>query len=85
LGLETPRLPLFVLLGIFVWTLAEYLLHRFLFHVQTKSYWGNTLHYLLHGCHHKHPMDSLRLVFPPAAAAIIASMDIDSMLPKNIA
>ncbi|CAI8603650.1 unnamed protein product [Vicia faba] len=74
LGLETPCLPLFVLLGIFVWTLAEYLLHRFLFHVQTKSYWGNTLHYLLHGCHHKHPMDSLRLVFPPAAAAIIASM-----------
>ncbi|KAK4491550.1 hypothetical protein RD792_002302 [Penstemon davidsonii] len=32
---------------------------------------GNTIHYLVHGCHHKHPMDSLRLVFPPAATAII--------------
>ncbi|KAK8681464.1 hypothetical protein V6N13_053867 [Hibiscus sabdariffa] len=32
---------------------------------------GNTIHYLLHGCHHKHPMDGLRLVFPPAAAAIL--------------
>lgn len=32
---------------------------------------GNTLHYLLHGCHHKHPMDGLRLVFPPAATAIV--------------
>jgi len=32
---------------------------------------GNTAHYLLHGCHHKHPMDGLRLVFPPAAAAIL--------------
>jgi hypothetical protein len=74
LGLPVPHLPLFVLLGIFVWTLTEYLLHRFLFHVQTKSYWGNTLHYLLHGCHHKHPMDSLRLVFPPAGAALIAYM-----------
>ncbi|TXG48167.1 hypothetical protein EZV62_027461 [Acer yangbiense] len=31
----------------------------------------NTLHYLLHGCHHKHPMDGLRLVFPPAATAIL--------------
>jgi dihydroceramide fatty acyl 2-hydroxylase len=72
LGLPVPHLPLFVLLGIFVWTLAEYLLHRFLFHVQTTSYWGNTLHYLLHGCHHKHPMDSLRLVFPPVAATLIA-------------
>ncbi|TVU48893.1 hypothetical protein EJB05_00175 [Eragrostis curvula] len=33
--------------------------------------WANTAHYLLHGCHHKHPMDGLRLVFPPAAAAIL--------------
>ncbi|KAK8504532.1 hypothetical protein V6N13_093127 [Hibiscus sabdariffa] len=41
------------------------------FHIETKSYWGNTIHYLLHGCHHKHPMDGLRLVFPPAAAAIL--------------
>ena len=32
---------------------------------------GNTLHYLIHGCHHKHPMDGLRLVFPPAATAIL--------------
>ncbi|KAH8518249.1 hypothetical protein H0E87_000194 [Populus deltoides] len=32
---------------------------------------GNTAHYLLHGCHHKHPMDGLRLVFPPAATAIL--------------
>ncbi|KAL6847429.1 hypothetical protein ACP4OV_023282 [Aristida adscensionis] len=43
----------------------------FLFHIKTKSYWANTAHYLLHGCHHKHPMDGLRLVFPPAAAAIL--------------
>ncbi|KAE9461459.1 hypothetical protein C3L33_06635, partial [Rhododendron williamsianum] len=32
---------------------------------------GNTIHYLLHGCHHKHPMDGLRLVFPPAATAVL--------------
>ncbi|KAK4778768.1 hypothetical protein SAY86_006296 [Trapa natans] len=59
--------------GIFMWTLLEYTLHRFLFHSKTKTYWTNTMHYLLHGCHHKHPMDSLRLVFPPAATAIIAT------------
>lgn len=57
--------------GIFIWTLLEYSLHRFLFHIKTTSYWGNTAHYLLHGCHHKHPMDGLRLVFPPAATAIL--------------
>ncbi|RHN62823.1 hypothetical protein MtrunA17_Chr4g0051581 [Medicago truncatula] len=73
LGLPIPQITLFVLLGIFVWTLVEYLLHRFLFHVQTKSYWGNTFHFLFHGCHHKHPMDSLRLVLPPTAAVLFAS------------
>ncbi|KAL0670159.1 hypothetical protein Bca4012_032863 [Brassica carinata] len=32
---------------------------------------GNTAHYLIHGYHHKHPMDHLRLVFPPALTAIM--------------
>ncbi|XP_042386580.1 dihydroceramide fatty acyl 2-hydroxylase FAH1-like, partial [Zingiber officinale] len=66
-----PQLALMVMTGVFLWTMIEYILHRFLFHIKTKSYWGNTAHYLLHGCHHKHPMDSLRLVFPPAATAIL--------------
>ncbi|XP_011626583.1 dihydroceramide fatty acyl 2-hydroxylase FAH1 isoform X2 [Amborella trichopoda] len=69
--LSIPQAALCVGFGIFVWTLVEYTLHRFLFHIKTCSYWGNTMHYLLHGCHHKHPMDGLRLVFPPAAAAIL--------------
>ncbi|KAK2448356.1 cytochrome P450 [Trifolium repens] len=71
MGLSCPHIAMMVVLGIFVWTLLEYTLHRFLFHIKTKTYWGNTLHYLLHGCHHKHPMDGLRLVFPPAATAIL--------------
>lgn len=34
---------------------------------------GNTFHYLLHGCHHKHPMDGYRLVFPPAFTALFCA------------
>lgn len=71
MGLTPSRAALALVGGIFIWTLLEYTLHRFLFHMKTTSYWGNTLHYLLHGCHHKHPMDGLRLVFPPAATAIL--------------
>ena len=41
--------------GIFIWTLLEYSLHRWVFHVETAS--GNpfliTFHFLLHGLHHK--------------------------------
>ncbi|XP_024370192.1 dihydroceramide fatty acyl 2-hydroxylase FAH1 [Physcomitrium patens] len=57
--------------GLLMWTLVEYILHRFLFHMKTSSYWSNTIHYVLHGFHHKHPMDSDRLVFPPLFALSI--------------
>ncbi|KAK8845572.1 hypothetical protein IAR55_006287 [Kwoniella newhampshirensis] len=54
--------------GVFVWTLLEYTLHRFLFHVDyylPDAPWAITLHFLLHGVHHYLPMDRLRLVMPP--------------------
>ncbi|KMZ57746.1 Fatty acid 2-hydroxylase [Zostera marina] len=71
MGHTFPQISLILASGIFIWTLLEYTFHRFLFHIQTKTYWGNTIHFLLHGCHHKHPMDDLRLVFPPTAIAIL--------------
>ncbi|GMN64433.1 hypothetical protein TIFTF001_033518 [Ficus carica] len=71
MGHTLSEIVLIVGFGVFIWTLIEYTVHRFLFHIETKTYWGNTMHYLLHGCHHKHPMDRLRLVFPPAAAAVL--------------
>ncbi|KAL5731501.1 dihydroceramide fatty acyl 2-hydroxylase [Ranunculus cassubicifolius] len=70
MGRTVPEIGFMVVGGMFIWTAVEYVLHRFLFHMKTTSYWGNTIHYILHGFHHKHPMDGLRLVFPPAATAI---------------
>ncbi len=55
--------------GFLAWLLVEYLLHRFVFHARPTSYAGITLHFAFHGCHHKHPADRLRLVFPPLFAA----------------
>ncbi|KAL2642066.1 hypothetical protein R1flu_009653 [Riccia fluitans] len=69
-GLPLYSLPPVMATGIMWWTLTEYSMHRHLFHVKTTSYWANTGHYLLHGCHHKFPLDGLRLVFPPAGTAI---------------
>eukprot|EP00898_Chlorokybus_atmophyticus_P005526 jgi/Chlat1/5975/Chrsp4S06293 len=62
------------LAGMVVWSLLEYLIHRFIFHHGTQNYWGNTFHFLFHGCHHKLPLDNYRLVFPPTAAAVVASL-----------
>ncbi|KAL1413254.1 fatty acid alpha-hydroxylase [Vanrija albida] len=56
------------LLGNLIWTLLEYGLHRFLFHVDhylPDRNWALMLHFLLHGVHHYLPMDRLRLVMPP--------------------
>ncbi|KAJ3670041.1 hypothetical protein LUZ60_010365 [Juncus effusus] len=71
MGHSFQELIYMAIFGMFIWTLIEYSLHRFLFHIKTESYWANTAHYLIHGCHHKHPMDGLRLVFPPAATFIL--------------
>ncbi|KAK4704520.1 hypothetical protein P7C70_g1687, partial [Phenoliferia sp. Uapishka_3] len=56
------------LLGNFIWTILEYGMHRFLFHIDDHlpdHYAALTLHFLLHGIHHYIPMDRLRLVMPP--------------------
>jgi 4-hydroxysphinganine ceramide fatty acyl 2-hydroxylase len=42
-------------LGVFIWTALEYTLHRWLFHMEppSKSPRLITLHFLMHGLHHK--------------------------------
>ncbi|NXA90644.1 FA2H hydroxylase, partial [Melanocharis versteri] len=65
--------PLIFLLGMILWSLLEYLIHRFVFHMKppASSYYLITLHFLLHGQHHKSPFDSSRLVFPPVPASLV--------------
>jgi sterol desaturase/sphingolipid hydroxylase (fatty acid hydroxylase superfamily) len=52
------------LLGYGLWTLTEYLGHRFLFHYEFPGAFGARIHHLIHGVHHVHPNDPLRLVMP---------------------
>ncbi|KAJ5167307.1 Ceramide very long chain fatty acid hydroxylase SCS7 [Penicillium canariense] len=62
--------------GVCLWTLIEYILHRFLFHVDKwlpDNRVGLTLHFLLHGIHHYLPMDRYRLVMPPTLFVILAA------------
>lgn len=66
-------IPACMALGLLIWTALEYTLHRFLFHWRTTGYWTNTLHYLLHGCHHKHPQDRYRLVMPPVLFFLLST------------
>lgn len=50
--------------GVLVWTLCEYVLHRWVFHWMEDSPRGRRIHFLLHGVHHDFPNDKDRLVMP---------------------
>ncbi|OLB01516.1 MAG: fatty acid hydroxylase [Verrucomicrobia bacterium 13_2_20CM_54_12] len=60
------------LLGILLWTLIEYLIHRYVFHYEPKTRWGKQLHFVIHGVHHDYPNDARRLVMPPAISIPLA-------------
>jgi sterol desaturase/sphingolipid hydroxylase (fatty acid hydroxylase superfamily) len=58
--------------GYALWTLAEYWIHRVIFHFEPEEGFGARLHWMVHGVHHDHPNDPLRLVMPPAASVPLA-------------
>jgi 4-hydroxysphinganine ceramide fatty acyl 2-hydroxylase len=69
-------LPLMIY-GFLVWTLLEYVLHRFLFHIAESMVcgkWTIVMHYLLHGVHHHMPTDKARLVFPPVLTLVLKAL-----------
>jgi sterol desaturase/sphingolipid hydroxylase (fatty acid hydroxylase superfamily) len=55
-------------LGYLIWTLTEYWMHRVVFHLEPEDGLGAWLHWIIHGIHHDHPNDPLRLVMPPAVS-----------------
>jgi len=65
---------LFFFIGIFIWTLTEYVLHRFVFHFDGNSKVSKRLVYMFHGLHHDDPQDPTRLVMPPIPALILVGL-----------
>jgi len=63
---------LYLALGIFIWSAAEYVLHRYIFHFVPKTKWGLRLHFIFHGVHHDYPRDSKRLVMVPSVSLPLA-------------
>lgn len=73
-GGSAVEIVLLVLGGIGIWTLTEYWLHRKLFHWEPDHPIGSRLHFVIHGVHHDHPNDKMRLVMPPAASLPLAAL-----------
>jgi dihydroceramide fatty acyl 2-hydroxylase len=70
-GLQDQSVPVVIGLaigGYALWTLFEYWLHRAVFHFEPEDGLGARLHWIIHGVHHDHPNDPMRLVMPPAVS-----------------
>jgi dihydroceramide fatty acyl 2-hydroxylase len=66
--------PLWLVGGYLFWTLTEYWLHRIVFHFEPEQGIGARLHWIIHGVHHDHPNDPMRLVMPPSVSIPLASL-----------
>ena len=60
--------------GYLFWTLSEYWIHRVIFHFEPERGFGARLHWIIHGVHHDHPNDPMRLVMPPSVSVPLSAL-----------
>jgi len=72
---DLPRTSIAVLflLGLLTFSLVEYVMHRYLFHMSTHTRRREKLQYTFHGVHHEFPKDKGRLAMPPIISVLLAS------------
>jgi 4-hydroxysphinganine ceramide fatty acyl 2-hydroxylase len=58
--------------GLLTFTLVEYLIHRYTFHMEANTPKKERLQYVLHGAHHDFPKDKTRLAMPPIVSILLA-------------
>ena len=58
--------------GFVFWTLAEYMLHRFIFHFEPNGWIQERIMFIIHGIHHEDANDPTRLVMPPFMGTVLA-------------
>jgi sterol desaturase/sphingolipid hydroxylase (fatty acid hydroxylase superfamily) len=74
LGLAATGIGIAFLLGMFLWTFFEYIMHRFIFHYLAESKKATRIVYIIHGNHHEYPRDKERLFMPPLPSILLASV-----------
>ncbi len=71
---SVPSMIVLLLAGYAIWTLFEYWLHRIVFHFEPEDGLGARMHWIIHGVHHDHPNDPMRLVMPPAVSIPLGAL-----------
>src|SRR5436305_8463943 len=70
--LAVVTVVVFFVIGVLIWSLLEYVIHRYVFHYEPKTRIGKMLHFIMHGVHHDYPNDATRLVMPPIISVPLA-------------
>lgn len=84
-GIGSARMSMWALVawiagGWLVWTLFEYWMHRLVFHFEPEQGIGARLHFIIHGVHHEHPNDPMRLVMPPSVSVPLAILFVGAFI-----
>jgi len=77
-GIITTPLSILAIIGLFLvgvlaFSLVEYLIHRYFFHMPTTTPSREKMQYNFHGIHHEFPKDKDRLAMPPLVSAAIST------------
>lgn len=73
-GLSIGLEVLLFIVGTLFWSLFEYVMHRYLFHMIVEKPRARRFVYTMHGVHHEFPRDKERLFMPPVPSMIIATV-----------
>ncbi len=60
-------------IGLLSFTLVEYLVHRYVFHIPATTKKREEFQYTVHGVHHEFPKDKSRLAMPPVLSITIST------------
>ena len=71
--LTTASAVILFVLGIVSFTLVEYLMHRFLFHIEPSTPFRKRFATIVHGSHHEFPRDKARISMPPIPSVLLAT------------
>lgn len=76
LGILWQTVLIFFLGGIVLFTLVEYVMHRYLYHIPAETEKRRRFQYVIHGVHHDHPRDKTRLAMPPLVSMVLSLLFI---------
>jgi sterol desaturase/sphingolipid hydroxylase (fatty acid hydroxylase superfamily) len=85
-SLAMPYVAVGVAGGLLLWTFAEYILHRYIFHIPLNGTVSKFLYFQSHGIHHQYPDDYYRLVMVPPVSVPLAALFwglFSSLLPMG--